>query len=207
MAHGYVGTVCTPHVILDTFPHNVPGRITAAVEVLQAQLQAAGLNYQLWPGGEVRIHPDTVRWLETFGVPTLGPGRAVLIDWWGNHWPDFAGELCDYLQQRQYQPILAHPERMGLQPAELEKTLEALQARGVLLQGNFNSVAGSEGPNAKQWSQRLLDADRYELLALDMHGPDSLPSRLAGVKLLEDELGAEKLAQFLETRPREVLFG
>jgi protein-tyrosine phosphatase len=207
LAHGYVGTVCTPHVILDTFPNNVPDRIAEAVVQLQEQLYAAGLEYWLWAGGELRIHADTIHWLESAGVPTLGPSRAVLIDWWGSDWPDFADEVCDYLIQHGYQPILAHPERMGLQPSELERVIDSLEQRGIRLQGNFNSVAGAEGPTASAWVQRLLAADRYYLMALDMHGPDSLGSRLTGLKLLESQIGRARVAEYLEIRTREVLFG
>src|SRR3954447_11849642 len=96
-AQGFVGTVCTPHILPDIYPHNTPDRIAARVADLNDRLVVAGLDYQLWPGGEVRLDPGTLSWFATMGVPTLGPGRHVLVDYWGQRWPEFADEVIDFL--------------------------------------------------------------------------------------------------------------
>ena len=207
MARGYVGTVCTPHVMRSLFPNNTPGPIAAAVAVLQEQLREAGLDYLVWPGGELRVTADTISWVETGGVPTLGNSRAVLMDWWDADWPKYADDVFDYFLERGYQPILAHPERMHLPDAELFAVLESLQNRGVLLQGNFNSMSGGEGVSAAVRLEKLLSTDRYHLMACDMHRPDSLKGRFAGLDLLERTIGPERVALYLEQRPREILAG
>ena len=204
-ARGYVGTVCTPHVLLDLFPMNTPANIALAVTELQAELDREGLDYRLWPGGELRIDKATVTWLEAVGVPTLAGSRVVLFDWWGRTWPDFADDLCSYLLDRGYEPVLAHPERMGLDAAELEAVLSALEKRGIGLQGNLNSLSGGEGPVASNLSWRLLKENRYRFLASDMHRPESLDGRLAGLDLLEQTLGQAALKPLLEDRPRALV--
>ena len=203
--HGFVGTVCTPHMWMETFPENTPENVARAVCQMRVELERAGVRYQLWPGGELRMAPGTIGWLEEAGVPTLGEGRAVLVDYWGSTWPKFADDLCRYLIERGYQPILAHPERMGLVDRELEAALAVLEEMGVWLQGNFNSWGGGEGPYAAARARRMLDENRYYVLALDMHGADSLQSRFEGMGLVAAEVGQEKLTELLEVRPKAVL--
>ncbi|HTN74324.1 MAG TPA: CpsB/CapC family capsule biosynthesis tyrosine phosphatase, partial [Pirellulaceae bacterium] len=97
IAAGYRGAVCTPHVCTTWFPENNPAKIAAWVTALQAVINDAGLTFDLWPGGEVRLGARTVDWFGEFGVPTVGPGKCVLIDWWGTDWPICCDGTIEYL--------------------------------------------------------------------------------------------------------------
>lgn len=205
--HGYSGTVCTPHFILSLYPHNTPAKIAQRMARLAERLHEAGIEYGLWPGAEVRIDPDTISWFEEVGIPTLGPSRTVLLDWWGRIWPDCAEKIFQYLLERGYQPVLAHPERMGFHDAELTSILDSLRKMGVRLQGNFNSLSGGEGPVAAEWARRMSRQDLYYLMASDMHHPNLLDGRFDGLRWLEAELGTEKVAQLLEERPQKIVSG
>ena len=205
LAHGYVGTVCTPHVIPSQFPENTPARIAVAVQALQQAIDDARLEYRLWAGGEFRADPDCLGWLDDLGVPVLAGGKGVLFDWWGSEWPSCADDLCEHLLDQGYQPILAHPERMGLREHELLGVLDRLAARGVWLQGNFNSISGGEGTQAAELARRFLREGRYSLLATDMHRPAALHGRFEGLAMAETHLGPEVLRQILEDRPRALL--
>lgn len=205
LQRGFVGTVCTPHFWPFHFPQNSPDRIAAAVAKLAKHFEARGIRYQLWTGAEIRIDEDTVSWLKRWGVPTLGPSRCVLVDYWGLSWPRCADELLDFLLEQNYQPILAHPERMGFEDDHMLEVLRSVEKRGVWLQGNFNSLTGNEGRNAERWVRTLLEERRYRVMALDMHQPVSLPGRFKGMTQMEDEFGPELLVHLLHDRPREVL--
>ncbi|MFO1020305.1 MAG: CpsB/CapC family capsule biosynthesis tyrosine phosphatase [Planctomycetales bacterium] len=206
MAQGFIGTVCTPHIIQDQFPDNTPARIAPLVAELQEYLIANGLNYRLWTGGEVRIAPGILNWFDSIGIPTLGSSRYVLLDWWERAWPDYGYGLFRDLLDANYQPILAHPERMGLPEQELFSLIADLREMGVLLQGNFNSISGGEGPQAAAWAKQWLEQGDYDLLATDMHRPESLPGRIKGILQAEAAIGRENFAQRMETRPRDILF-
>lgn len=203
--HGFMGTVCTPHVGMSVFPKNIPANIAKQVGVLQQQLHAAGLEYQLWPGGELRIDEDTLFWLREHGVPTLGPSRKVLIDYWGSQWPGYADPVVEHLLQEDYHPILAHPERMDFEDHEWEFVLRRLQQKGVWLQGNLKCLAGREGPRVGQRAQRLLSEDRYRVLATDMHGTPDLADRLAGLSAVQQQVGTAKLRELLADGPHEIV--
>lgn len=202
---GFVGSVCTPHVWPDLYPANTLGAVRGRVEELRGELLRAGVDYQLWPGGEVRIAPATSGWLARQGVPTLGPSRYVLIDYWGGNWPPFADELVDWLLDREYVPMLAHPERMGLDDAQLTRIVESLARRGVLLQGNLRSLAGGEGPQARAQLQGLLQQGQVYALATDTHGAADVDGRLAGLKVLDELLGPEASEKMLGMRPSEIV--
>lgn len=202
---GFQGSVCTPHVVARLYPRNVPENIRRGVEWLERELARREVSHQLWPGGEVRIARDAISWLEDQGVPTLGTGRAVLVDWWGSDWPPFCDQVCQYLLDRHYQPVLAHPERMGLEAPRLLSLLDDLQARGVWLQGNLNSFSGGEGPEARELAVSLLRAGRYQALASDTHGPDSVAGRRDGLRWIRQQFGDQVVLDMLQHGPRRIL--
>jgi protein-tyrosine phosphatase len=202
---GMRGAVCTPHVCTSMFPNNHPVQIAQCVAELQRAIDAAEVRFDLWPGGEVRLAPRTIQWFGEFGVPTIGPGRAVLIDWWGRDWPACCDETIDWLFERGFQPVLAHPERMGLLEDELQHVIDRLQARGVWLQGNLNSLAGGEGLPAQRRADRWLAEGRYHLLASDTHGPDSVAGRALGLARVREQCGEATIVRLLIDRPREVM--
>ena len=205
MASGFVGSVCTPHHYPQVYPDNTPANIARQVERLAEELQRREVDYRLWAGGELRIDDEAIAWLDEVGVPTLGPGRCVLIDYFGTDWPDAGDRLCHYLLDHGYQPILAHPERLDFLERDLDALLDSLVEMGVWLQGNFNSMAGCEGPRAADRVRRLLDEGRLNAMATDLHGPETLDSRLQGLALVESEAGREHLAELLENGPRSIL--
>jgi protein-tyrosine phosphatase len=204
--HGFRGTICTPHMAIDAFADNTPKNVAHCVELLQNAFEAAGLAYQLWPGGELRIAEDTLSWMREHGVPTLGPSRYVLVDYWGSYWPAYADRVIEQLLQDEHHPILAHPERMDLDDREWDSVLDRLQQDGVWLQGNLRCIAGREGPRVGQRAQRLLAEDRYRLLATDMHGPTDLADRLAGLQVAEETIGAAQLQELLAHTARQILY-
>ncbi len=201
---GYVGTVCTPHLWPDMFPENTPANIQRWVEDLSAHFKEQGIDYTLWPGGELRLFEKCIDWLKAVGVPTIGDTQYVLADFWEDSWPKYVDATIDWLLSEGYQPILAHPERIGIQDG-LEKHLDALTARGVLLQGNFRCMTGEDGYLPDQRVRRYIEERRYWIMALDMHRPSDLPSRLDGLQLVVDEYGQEVVDHMTIQRPRELL--
>lgn len=205
MAAGYVGTICTPHVIPKMYPGNTPRTIQTRVTELQAEITRQGLDYQVWPGGEFLLAQDNWEWFERDGVPTLGSSRAVLMDWWETSWPDFADATIDRLFAEGYQPILAHPERMKLPQGELLELVDALSARGVWLQGNLNSLSGGEGTQSQALCRTWLQSGRYELLASDAHHPDRLAGRFEGLQVAIDLVGLDQVKELVERRIRALV--
>lgn len=204
-ANGFVGTICTPHVWLEQYPHNFPSEIDRCVKLLRLELKKRNIEYELWSGGEVRLAEETTRWFEHYGVPNLADSPYVLIDYWGDYWPDFADKTIEYLFQNGFVPVLAHPERMNLSDNSLESLLENLKSSGVLLQGNLNPMTGREGNLGQQRIQRWLGEGRYSFCATDMHRPFDMDGRMEGIQLLQQWVGAEQQTMLLEKNQRTLL--
>ncbi len=203
---GYTGTICTPHLWPDMFPDNTPANIQRWTDELAAQLADRGIDYALWTGGELRLDEDVIDWMKTHGVPTLANSRYVLTDFWEDNWPKYVDQAFDWLIAQGYQPILAHPERIGIAKLDtLIEHLDAITARGVLLQGNFRCMTGEDGYLQDQRIRQFLTEDRYWLLAMDMHRPDALPSRLDGMQMVVTEFGQNIVDITTIQRPRTIL--
>lgn len=203
---GYVGSICTPHVWPTNYPDNTPTNIDRGVASLNEELRAAGVDYQLWSGGEVRIAKESVTWMKAHGVPTLADSRCVLLDIWEAKWPRWFDKTVDWLMEEGYQPILAHPERSQC-TATNPKKLIAMADRGVWLQGNFRAMTGEDGYQADRMVRELLQNGAYKLMALDLHSPICLESRLDGLQLVAMEFGDEAVEALTVRNVRELVFG
>ncbi len=201
---GFVGTICTPHVWVDMFPQNVPDHIRAHTQLLQQELRHRGIDYTLWPGAEVRLYDGIIDWFKRHGVPTLADSRCVLVDFWETTWPHWARGVFDWLLTQDYQPILAHPERMPARQ-NIDANLQELEAMGVWLQGNALCMTGEEGYHADHMVRQLLREHRYQLIALDMHRRETLDARLDGLELIDIELGQPTLDRLTIHAPRELI--
>lgn len=205
IAHGYVGTVCTPHCWPNLYPANTPAHIALWVEALRQEIDKAGLDYVLWPGGELRLYPEVISWMKQHGVPTLAGSRCVLCDFWEKKWPKWVDTAFDWLLANDYQPILAHPERSSTLD-HYERHLDRVVEKGVILQGNFQCFTGEAGYRADQLIRQYMDEDRYTLLALDMHRPDALPGRLDGIVVASEEYGTERINAMTDDAVRSLLW-
>ena len=204
---GYAASFCTPHIWPDgdRFCDNTPSRIAEQAAWLQDEIAAAGLDYTLLPGGELRLFDGVVEWMTEYGVPVLGDSRCVLLDIWVHQWPAWADRALAWLVEHRYQPILAHPERIKLDADALDRTVGRLASRGVLLQGNFHSMTGANGQQADRLIRKWLGEDRLDLLALDAHKPHDLDTRFDGLALVEAEFGPETVQALTDTAPRRLL--
>ena len=204
-AAGFRGSVCTPHFDREIYPGNQPAEIATRVARLQAECDEAGLEYRLWPGAELRISASAIAWCEEVGVPTLGSSRVVLVDYWGRFWPDFAAEVFDYLLERDYEVLLAHPERLELMVGDVEAIVLGLQERGIKLQGNLASLGGGEGATAERLSRNWLAEGRYSVLGTDTHNPWGIERRLAGLAAVDAVVGEQARGRLLCAEPCRVL--
>ncbi|MBI1336187.1 MAG: hypothetical protein GC164_04400 [Phycisphaera sp.] len=202
---GYVGTVCTPHIWPELYPLNTIEHVRGWTAQLQKELSDAGIDYKVWPGGEVRLHAKLIDQCKAMGVPTLADSRCVLVDVWFDKWPKWVLPIFEFLLKENYQPILAHPERMNI-PKELPKRMEDLTKMGVLLQGNFRSFTGEEGYHADRYVRQFMDEGRYSFLALDMHRPETLDARLDGIQLMAAAYGDGRFKELACDAPRKWVF-
>lgn len=206
MEAGFVGSICTPHICPDVYPMNTWAHIPALTMQLQQHLGRAGLDYRLWPGGELRLFDGVINYLKHNQVPTLAATQWVMTDFWTDYWPKWVDKAFDWLIKQGYRPILAHPERLGCHE-QLDQHLDQLVGMGVCFQANSRCMTGEEGYYADQIVRKLLAAGRYQFMALDIHQPDSLEARLDGLRLVETEFDKNTLDRLTINAPRQLIFG
>jgi protein-tyrosine phosphatase len=201
---GFCGTICTPHVQPNLSRLNTPAKIEAWTADLAAALREAGIEYDVWPGGELRLHEGVIEWVKIHGVPTMAGSRCVLADFWIDDNPPWILDAIRWFFDNGYQPVLAHPERLAPTP-QVDDMLETMLDLGVWFQGNLRCLTGEDGYRPDRRVRAFLEQDRYRFMALDMHAPDSLPGRLDGVGLFETEFGASALRRLMCDAPRELI--
>jgi tyrosine-protein phosphatase YwqE len=148
--------------------------------------------------------------MKTFGVPTLGDSRCVLMDTWDRGWSKQVDRTAEWLLSEGYQPILAHPERSAPNADphhKYHRNLNRLSKTDVLLQGNLKCFDEGESTLAGQLAHQWLHEGRYDLLALDLHHPESLPPRLAGIDVVRDLVGEATADALITKTPRRLLLG
>ena len=202
---GYIGTICTPHIWPEAFPQNLPMQVRAWAGRFSDLLEDMGIDYQIWPGGELRLFDGVIPFIEKHGVPTLADSRYVLVDFWDKQWPKWANKTFEWFLNHKYRPILAHPERIPDQRGDLDDRLREVEQMGVLLQGNARSLTNGEGIPASMILRKLLREERLHFFALDMHRPDTLNQRFDGMSLLEVEFGDNLHNHFTITAPRVIV--
>jgi protein-tyrosine phosphatase len=204
VAHGTTTLIATPHVMEQ--PDFARAEMIAAHVVdLQGKIDEAGIGLRLLAGAEV-FPKQALGELLSAGAPlTLAGTRYVLIDTPFSALPLGLEAMVFALQTRGFMPILAHPERVA--PVQEDpRVLEALVARGLLLQVTAGSVLGRHGEQPERTAEVLLAHRWVSFIASDAHGARARRPAMDGARaLLAERLGEEEAAALTEKNPQQLL--
>lgn len=165
---GYQKVIATPHQ--NTSMNAPEHRLQEAEAKLQAQIQEQELPIFLTSAAEYLIEPELLKQLDS--LRTFGPKRYVLIEL-GFWMPPIGWEQVVFeLQQRDYTPVLAHPERYSFAD---KQTMKKWFEQGYLLQVNLLSLGGAYGREAQAKAEYLLEKGWVHFLGSDMHHPSQIP--------------------------------
>ncbi|MXV94995.1 MAG: hypothetical protein F4Z92_03790 [Gemmatimonadetes bacterium] len=139
----------------------------------------------------------------------LGGTRFVLVEWHGFRAHGETPEMLERIAAGGLTPVVAHPERYYGIDERLD-VVRAWKSAGAFLQGNYGSLAGQNGPRARDLLIRLLREGLLDYLCSDFHGrPDytlyfppgaARLQRLGGAAQLE-LLGKVNPGRLFEDRP------
>lgn len=188
--------VATPHVNESRFI--APADIPAAVAALARELDAAGIDLEVRPGGEIalpRLADLSEPELDGLG---LGGGPYLLLE---TPFHSAAGEIEPAVLgalDRGRDVLLAHPERSAAfqrEPARLARLVEA----GVLVQVTAGALDGAFGPRARRAAVGFLREELVHVVASDAHNDDRRPpGAIAALAAIEDAVpGIEARAEWL----------
>jgi protein-tyrosine phosphatase len=201
--NGYTHSFCTPH-IWSSYPANTVANIPRMTAALQQSLDAEKIPLKLIPGGENNIQPELFNTNADQIVTYAMNRKFVLIDLWADKLPDFFATNVKWLQSLGLTVILAHPERMRAVQDD-PKLGDYFAKIGVLLQGNLQCFGDLPHTLTRQTAEQFLEEDRYFTLGSDLHGLNTMPVRLEGLKRITESLNEKRQRKLFWENPRQLI--
>ena len=169
--NGYTDIVLTPHYRKKQgFTANNQVKFNLFNNLLQ-KVKEEKLNINLFLGNEITIDDDIEYNLKTKQVLTLNNSKYLLIELPFNDKLKCLDELIDDLLNNNYIPIIAHPERYKKYN---EKDFIKFIDKGVLLQGNIESLYNKYGRSCKNKLISLLKHHMIHFMGSDIHSEKDL---------------------------------
>lgn len=174
---GYRKLTATPHVFAEFYP-NTKAKILASFELLKKEVIAANITIELSVAAEYFLDNTFEVLLDSEKLLTLNDNQLLIeISTFGK--PLNLYDLLAQIQQKGYQPVLAHPERyLHLSDKDYKKLLEA----GCLFQLNLLSANGYYGRPVQKRAFHLIKNDWTHFIGTDVHS-------LNQVELIESLVG------------------
>lgn len=206
VADGITHLICTPHIHYGRHDNNLQ-TITAARHVLEAALQAHGIDLRIAVSAEVRFGLELMPAVTGGEIPLLGEWQSkkvMLLEFPHAQIPFAAERLTAWLIQRDIVPVIAHPERnKGLlaSPSKLKIFLK----QGCLLQVTAGSLAGRFGEPVRRLAVDLLQQGVVTILASDAHNVKYRPPILTeGLAVAAQLIGEENAYKLVFDNPWQV---
>jgi len=158
--------VCTPHV-MNGVHNNTPETIERAYKKLQEALVNNRIDFQLEYSAEYMIDDQLDSWIQSNNLCLIG-GKYMLIEMSYLSESKALFSIIKEIQQRGFQPILAHPERYNYYHNNF-KIFEEIKQAGCYLQMNLLSISKYYGEGVKTCALTLARAGMYDLVGTDMH--------------------------------------
>lgn len=159
-------SISTPHVMHGVY-NNTPATIKKAHTVLKEALTDRRISFDLQYSAEYMIDDQLETWIQTNSLCPL-PNRHVLIEMSYLAESNALFQIIKNIQEKGYQPILAHPERYNYYHQNF-KVYKEIKSAGCLLQLNLLSISRYYGEAVKSAALTLIKSGMYDLVGTDMH--------------------------------------
>ncbi len=165
---GIDSILLTPHYIENSkFSCNNSTKM-AIFKELKEKVVREKININLYIGNEVFFTENFLNLLANQEIITLNNSKYLLFEFPMSRIYNNTSKIIFELLNKDYIPILAHPERYKLfqeHPEEIEKYLRM----GVQLQGNVSSLFGEYGKESRKTIEKFLKKKFYTFLGTDIH--------------------------------------
>jgi len=165
---GVSDIVLTPHYIYESEYSCNNKEKNVRFKKLQEAIKKENLSIRLYLGNEILLCDNIVELLKKKECMTLNNSRYVLVELPMHNELLNAKNIFFDLVRNGYVPVLAHPERYPYIKKDFLFFRELIDM-GVLLQGNYKSLFGHYGSDAKKRLKKLLKQDMITFLASDTH--------------------------------------
>ena len=165
---GVTELMITPHYIEESKYNCNNEEKQKLFDQLVEKTKEENINIKLYLGNEVFINDNFLKLLKKKEIKTLNNSKYVLLEFPFGNMLYNTKDIIYELVVAGYVPILAHPERYRIfqrHPDHIEEYLRM----GVLLQGNYKSLFGKYGSQAKKTLIYFLKKHQITFLGSDCH--------------------------------------
>lgn len=202
-ASGTTDIVATPHANLE-FAFD-PGEVERKIAELQS---AAGDTPRIHYGCDFHLTPENIEdALRNPGKYSINHRGFLMVEFSDAFVPKSTSEIFGAMLDVGIYPVITHPERNPILQKKLEE-LEAWAGMGCYLQVTAQSLFGSFGNRARDFSHLLLDRRLVHFLASDAHDLKHRTTALQPAwEYVEGRYGVETARRLLVDNPRATLDG
>lgn len=169
--NGVTDIFLTPHYIENSkFDCNNENK-EKILNTLKKKLKEENISINLYIGNEVFIDENILEHIKNNEIATLNNSKYILVELPMGRMYNNTKEILFNLIIEGYTIVLAHPERYRYMQED-DKKLEELLSMGVLLQGNYRSLFGYYGKDAKKTLKKFIKKKQISFLGSDIHKND-----------------------------------
>lgn len=195
---GIRGAVCTPHWIQGSDWEPQVAAVKEKADEFNLRLSDAGIDFKVFPGMEIGITPNLVECVSSGQILTLAESEYLLLEIPFYSLPFGLEKLIDRLWGIGKKVILAHPER-SKEFQENPCRIQDFKELGTLVQITASSLCGDFGTKAEKCSLDFAKMGVVDVISSDAHSTRRRPPIVsAGLKILEHEIGLEKVNKIIE---------
>ena len=201
---GFTDIIFTPHYMEGYYEKSTEEiKLISDAVVKIAKKENNKLN--LYTGNELYFSKNIVRLLNEKKASSINNSKYVLFEFSINEKPMDIMEYIYLLQENNYVPVLAHPERYSFVQRNPDIVYELVNV-GVLMQSNYGSIMGVYGKKAQIIAEKLLECNMVYFLGSDVHRKNTIYTMVPeALKKIEKIIGKDMLRKLTDTNPRKVL--
>lgn len=169
--NGVTDIFLTPHYIENSRFNCNNKEKQKILNILKTKLKEEKISINLYIGNEVFIDENILEHIKNNEIATLNNSKYILVELPMGRMYNNTKEILFNLIIEGYTIVLAHPERYRYMQED-DKKLEELLSMGVLLQGNYRSLFGYYGKDAKKALKKFIKKKQISFLGSDIHKND-----------------------------------
>lgn len=157
----------TPHISFPS-PMNTPEKILEKLNELKERLLKEGIEIEADAGAEYKVGEYMIDLIRQGNIASFHGGKVLVEHSFVAPSPVFE-DVIFCLQEKDYMPVLAHPERYPFYEKHLTERICELKRRGCRIQVNLLSFVGFYGKEAMMGAKELLEARLIDYFSGDIH--------------------------------------
>lgn len=169
---GFDTICCTPHYFEHRFT-KIKEENEEKINALRAKAAEEKIDIKIILGNEIYIYDKIVENVKDNNISCIGDTNYLLIELPMNQEIKYLHEMFTEILNSGYRIIIAHPERYKYVQKNPNYFIDFIN-RGIYFQGNYASIIGKYGSEAKKTIKTLVKNNLIHMLATDVHRDNSI---------------------------------